>query len=140
MKLSHTSLFAVTFLASVVCALAVPVATAAQNGTIDKRVDHTGRATFFNTEGVVGVCGHKDQDSDHIVAVSPQHFGNGGNCEQWVRITANGQSHFGQTRDVCPGCGIDSLDLSTSLFEEFMPLDVGFFEMTWHFMPKGFTP
>ncbi|TDL26490.1 hypothetical protein BD410DRAFT_836373 [Rickenella mellea] len=141
MQLTRVPLFATTILASFVCAIAVPVVITAQNGTIDNReadVTHAGQATWFNVG--LGACGQVDVDSSHIVAISSLRWANGGNCEQWIQITANGQSHFGQTRDECPSCGIDDLDLSPALFGEFEPLSVGVFEMTWHFMPKGFTP
>ena len=58
-----------------------------------------------------------------------QRWGNGGNCNQWVYIKApNGKSVYAQTRDKCPGCGIDELDLSekamATLYSNYVQMGV----------------
>ncbi|TDL17557.1 hypothetical protein BD410DRAFT_729848, partial [Rickenella mellea] len=103
-----------------------------------------------------GACGEIDQDTDHIVAISSQRFGSGGNCNQanelfyielyihrklkWIHITGNGNTAFGLTRDKCPGCGIDDLDMSESLYQELANLGTNSITVTWNFEPFGFQP
>ncbi|THU82908.1 hypothetical protein K435DRAFT_807919 [Dendrothele bispora CBS 962.96] len=124
----------------VASALAAP-APSNETSTLEKRIDHFGDATFF--EVGLGNCGVVSKDSDKIVAIPKELYdrNNGGNCFQWVKITdqRNGNVHFGQTFDSCPGCG-DGLDLSPSLFQEFADLGVGRFPIKWNFEPFGFVP
>ncbi|KAJ7598796.1 riboflavin aldehyde-forming enzyme [Mycena floridula] len=135
--------FALFVLASIGTINAVPVQNVSVPITqLGKRITHTGQATWFNVG--LGNCGEVNKDSDHIVAISKAFYddNNGGNCDQWVQVTdsRNGQTHYGKTRDSCPGCGYYDLDLSPSLFTEFESLDVGVFPISWNFMPKGWSP
>jgi hypothetical protein len=79
---------------------------------------------------------------------------------QWIQITANGKTTYGQTRDSCPSCGTGDLgtnvydanvvdrispnlftvDMSPSLFQQFAGLDVGELKISWHFMAKSWKP
>ncbi|TDL17539.1 hypothetical protein BD410DRAFT_883307 [Rickenella mellea] len=123
-------------------ALAAPSPVPASNATLDKRITHVGRGTFFDPNGGIGACGIPEQNTDSIVTIGSQRFNsnNGGNCNQWVQISANGVTAFGLTRDSCPGCGVDDLDLTPALFQRFAPLDVGVITVTWNFLPFGFEP
>ncbi|KAI0771912.1 RlpA-like double-psi beta-barrel-protein domain-containing protein-containing protein [Trametes elegans] len=122
-------------------AFAVPAPMAPEVATLDKRITHEGRGTFFNVG--LGACGRVNVDSDHIVAISSSIFGDGGNCEQYMEIT-NTKTHkkaYGLVRDSCPGCGAHDLDLSPSLFQALgASLDEGVIKVSWHFEKKGFHP
>ncbi|EPQ50991.1 hypothetical protein GLOTRDRAFT_133317 [Gloeophyllum trabeum ATCC 11539] len=128
-----------TVVASVLAAFASPV-PAEDATTLEKRVTHSGRGTWFDVG--LGACGEYNVNSDHIVAISAARWGTGANCGQWIHITntANGKSAYGLTRDQCPGCGVDDLDLSPSLFQELGTLDQGVLSISWHFENKAFSP
>ncbi|KAI0756403.1 RlpA-like double-psi beta-barrel-protein domain-containing protein-containing protein [Daedaleopsis nitida] len=131
------------------CALALAfvgsafAAPAPLSGLLEKRVDHSGRGTFFNVG--LGACGKVNKDSDHIVAIASTRFqaAKGGSCDQFVQITnkKNGKKAFGLVRDSCPGCSDGDLDMSPSLFQALgASLDQGVMDIVWHFEPKGFRP
>ncbi|OCH90900.1 hypothetical protein OBBRIDRAFT_729817 [Obba rivulosa] len=135
------SYFAVFFalLCALVCSvLGTPVPENAN--MLEKRITHTGRGTWFDVG--LGACGYTNVNSDKIVAISADIYGDGGNCNQYVQVTntANGKSAWGQTRDKCPGCGAYDLDMSPSLFEELGSLDTGVLEIEWHFENKAWHP
>ncbi|EIW59086.1 Non-catalytic module family EXPN protein [Trametes versicolor FP-101664 SS1] len=124
-------------LALVCMAFASPI-----NGTtstLEKRVTHTGRGTWFNVG--LGACGKTNVDSDKIVAISSNIYGSGGNCDQYMHITntANGKSAWGKVRDECPGCGSGDIDMSPSLFQSLGSLDTGVLKVSWHFENKNFV-
>ncbi|KAF4577390.1 hypothetical protein EYR40_009251 [Pleurotus pulmonarius] len=117
------------------------------NGTtheLDKRVDHWGRGTYYYQTGNAGNCGFWDKDSSPIIAISLARYrdNNGGNCNQWIEIinTKNGKRAYGKTRDSCPGCGTEDLDMSPSLFKQLGSLDEGVLSIKWHFMNKAWSP
>jgi len=115
------------------CILAAPSANQ------EKRVDPLSEATWYNPGGPTA-CGSDSPDIQYLVALSTQEFENGAHCGQYVGITANGITEYGQVADVCPSCSELELDLSAALFEEFAPLDVGVIEVSWNFEPAGFDP
>ncbi|KAJ3533531.1 hypothetical protein NMY22_g7297 [Coprinellus aureogranulatus] len=106
------------------------------------RIDHTGRATWFNVG--LGNCGKVSKDSEPVVAIGKKLYDqNGGsNCGQWVEIinTKNNKKAYGQVWDSCPGCTNDEIDLSPSLFQKFAPLSDGIFTAQWHFKAKDWKP
>ena len=65
----------------------------------------------------LGACGYTNVNSDHIVAISHDIYGDGGNCNQWMEVTndANGKTVYVQTRDECMSCNSDAIGLSFSL-------------------------
>jgi len=107
---------------------------------LDKRVAHSGRGTWFYPG--LGACGFTDTSSDPIVAISSQRWANGVNCNQWMMITntANGKTAYGRTRDECPSCGADSIDMSPALFQQLGSLSTGVLQVTWDFEPMGWAP
>ncbi|KAJ8523176.1 hypothetical protein ONZ45_g334 [Pleurotus djamor] len=111
---------------------------------LDKRVDHWGRGTYYYQTGNAGNCGFWDKDSMPIVAISLARYrsNGGGNCNQWIEIinTANGKKAYGRTRDSCPGCGTEDLDMSPSLFQKLGPLSQGVLNIKWHFMNPSWSP
>ncbi|KAJ8080418.1 hypothetical protein PM082_017251 [Marasmius tenuissimus] len=126
------------FFASLMTASAAPVASSSHN--LEKRLTHHGRGTWFRPG--MGNCGKRNTDNDPIVAIGRNLYNRngGGNCDQWVSITANGKTAYGLTRDSCPECSDDDLDMSPSLFKRFDNLDVGVLDIKWEFKPKGWTP
>ncbi|THH27880.1 hypothetical protein EUX98_g6315 [Antrodiella citrinella] len=130
------------FLFSLFCTLcgASPLAVNGTSGTLEKRVTHTGRGTWFNAG--LGACGDEDSNDNPIVAISSQIYGSGGNCNQWMTITntKNGKVASGKTRDECEGCGKYDIDMSPSLFEQLGSLDTGVLSVSWHFEAKDWSP
>ncbi|KAI0081549.1 hypothetical protein K474DRAFT_1656335 [Panus rudis PR-1116 ss-1] len=98
----------------------------------------TGRGTWFNVG--LGACGNTDHDSQPVVAISSSIYGNGGNCNQWLKITnkANGKTAYGRVRDACPGCGANDIDMSPSLFQKLGSLDTGVLNVQWEYQGKDF--
>ncbi|TFK39040.1 expansin family protein [Crucibulum laeve] len=139
----RTALFLFAFFASLLAVIASPVPVA--NGElidVEKRLTRDGRATWFNVG--LGNCGKWNVDTDLIVAIGKGLYDrNGGsNCDQYVEIvnTKNGKKAYGKTRDSCPSCSDNDLDLSPSLFQKLGTLDQGVLSISWHFMNKGFKP
>ncbi|KAK1226261.1 hypothetical protein PQX77_010734 [Marasmius sp. AFHP31] len=126
------------FFASLMTVSAAPVAFSSHY--LEKRLTRHGRGTWFKPG--MGNCGKRNNDNDPIVAIGGNLYNrNGGrNCDQWVSITANGKTAYGLTRDSCPECSDDDLDMSPSLFKRFDNLDAGVLDIKWQFEPKGWTP
>ncbi|KIJ48033.1 hypothetical protein M422DRAFT_248192 [Sphaerobolus stellatus SS14] len=114
----------------------VASASPASPETLERRVTHTGTATFFFQEGAAGACGQVHKDTDHIVALQTTQYDNGVFCGRTLTITdtATGKTAVGTVADECPGCnGSGSIDLSEGLFEIFAPTSQGTFPVSWHF-------
>jgi hypothetical protein len=96
-------------------ALAAPVSETEQG--LEKRITHTGQATYFYVG--LGACGNWNVDSDPIVALNSAQYqaNNGGNCGQWLAITntQNGKTVNAYVADECPSCGDGSLDMVSFL-------------------------
>jgi len=107
---------------------------------LDRRTTYDGRGTWFDVG--LGNCGDWSVNSDPVVAISIQRYGNGDNCNQWVHITnnANKKTAYGITLDSCESCGVADLDMSPSLFGQIGNLDTGELSIDWHFMAKGWSP
>ncbi|EGN98056.1 hypothetical protein SERLA73DRAFT_182923 [Serpula lacrymans var. lacrymans S7.3] len=131
------ALFFITLCMSLVATFAAPIDV---NSTLEKRITHWGRGTWFNVG--LGACGEYNVNSDPIVAISSDIYGSGGNCGQWVHVTntATGQSAYGMTRDECPSCAAGSLDMSPGLFEQIGDLNTGVLSISWNFMNKDWSP
>ncbi|KIJ62733.1 hypothetical protein HYDPIDRAFT_30322 [Hydnomerulius pinastri MD-312] len=130
--------FLITLCALFLLVLAAPLPS--DVASLNKRVTHYGRGTWFNVGE--GACGDWNVNSDSIVAISAQIYGSGGNCGQWVRVTntANGQEAYGMTRDECESCGSGDLDMSPGLFEQLGNLDTGVLQISWNFMNMDWSP
>ncbi|KIJ22576.1 hypothetical protein M422DRAFT_276970, partial [Sphaerobolus stellatus SS14] len=108
--------------------LSVASASPASPETLERRVTHTGTATFFFQEGAAGACGQVHKDTDHVVALQTTQYDNGVFCGRTITITdtATGKTAVGTVADECPGCnGSGSIDLSEGLFEIFAPTSQG---------------
>ncbi|KAF8234309.1 riboflavin aldehyde-forming enzyme [Tricholoma matsutake] len=139
----RVALFFIALFVSLFVVLASPIPTPDGTTAVDleKRTVHSGgRGTWYYVG--LGNCGNKDSGNQPIVAISKSLYdqNNGGNCNQWIKITANGKTAYGQVRDSCESCDMNSLDMSTSLFQQFASLSVGEIRISWEFMPKSFKP
>ncbi|KAL0959504.1 hypothetical protein HGRIS_011214 [Hohenbuehelia grisea] len=115
------------------------------NSTVlEKRVTHSGRGTWYDPGAGIGHCGFSDKSASPVVAISQSLYNTnkGSNCNQWISITnkKNGKTAYGQTRDSCPGCGSNDLDLSPAVFQKLDSLSTGVIQIQWHFMNKGWKP
>jgi len=134
-----TILFAL--FASIIMGFASPLhANATSELRLQARTTHQGRATWFNVG--LGNCGDWNSDNDPILAISILRYGNGGNCNQWVKITnhGNGNVAYAKTRDSCQSCGEDDIDLSPDAFQQLAALSVGQLTVSWNFMAMDWAP
>ncbi|KAK0220298.1 hypothetical protein IW262DRAFT_1273119, partial [Armillaria fumosa] len=75
---------------------------------------------WYTPNGGVGACGAPLQNSDHIVAFSSDQQCQVHRCHATLG-------------DLCPGCGHNVLDLSSSAFQKLAPLDDGHIKVTWNY-------
>ncbi|GAA5848680.1 hypothetical protein JCM8547_004594 [Rhodosporidiobolus lusitaniae] len=94
---------------------------------------YSGRATFYATGQ--GACGAWNTDSDYIVALNADQYGDLGAVSKWcfqtITISYGGKSTQAKVMDACPGCPYGGLDMSPGLFKYFASESVGVFYMTW---------
>jgi len=135
----RVALIVLALFTSIFVVLAAPIPVP-DGPTLETRTTHNGRGTWF--EVGLGNCGYTDHNNAPVVAVAESLYNanHASNCNQWIEITANGKTAYGQTRDSCPSCGTGDLDMSPSLFQKFAGLDVGKLEISWHFMSKSWRP
>ncbi|KAG9096252.1 hypothetical protein FRC07_010960, partial [Ceratobasidium sp. 392] len=88
---------------SLVCllALAATFATAAphvedtsdfESSGLEKRITHSGKATWFHPNQ--GNCGKWNNDNDVIIAISSKYYFESDHCDQYVRLKANGKTVY----------------------------------------------
>jgi expansin (peptidoglycan-binding protein) len=132
---------AIKSLFTVASVLAVAGFVNAAPAPLEKRITHTGKATYFAVG--LGACGWTNTDSDFIVALNQAQYeaNNGANCGQGLKITnpATGKTAIAAVADMCPGCSDGSLDMSPSLFSYLSDgnMDEGVFQMSWNFLKKN---
>ena len=70
------------------------------------------QGTWYNVG--LGACGYNNVDTDLIVAISKDIYGDGSYCNEYIRIenTATGDVAYGQTRDKCMGCAASAIGMS----------------------------
>ncbi|PPR05919.1 hypothetical protein CVT26_008813 [Gymnopilus dilepis] len=141
--MSRLALFIYALFASVLLSLASPVPV--MNGelvNLEARLTRVGRGTWYYPG--LGNCGDDNNSSELVLAIGKSLYdqNGGGNCNQYVQITnvANGKTAIGQTKDSCPGCGDNDLDMSPALFEKLGSLSTGVLDISWHFMAKDWKP
>ena len=131
--MSRFAVLATALVAAVASVSGSPVAT---NGTaaLAERDSQTGRVstkdrpspfmrdsllplqgTWYNVG--LGACGYDDVDTDYIVAISKDIYGDGSYCNEYIRIenTATGDVAYGQTRDKCMGCAASAIGTSSPI-------------------------
>ncbi|KAL8676109.1 MAG: hypothetical protein Q9186_007342 [Xanthomendoza sp. 1 TL-2023] len=101
--------------------LSQPLTEPATAKILEKRITHSGRATFYEQNGAAGSCGQVHAESDRIIALPSSWQGSGyppAYCGRKIEITnkGGGQNNNGQGKvvvatvaDTCPGCGRDDL-------------------------------
>ncbi|KAH7913711.1 plant expansin [Hygrophoropsis aurantiaca] len=102
-----------------------------------------GFATWFTQNGVAGACGTVHQDTDLIVALDQNMYGNSGGksqyCGKSVEIyneSTPGRSVQAIVADDCPTCtNSESLDLSEQAFKDLAgDLSIGEVKISWKFL------
>ncbi|PBK66791.1 barwin-like endoglucanase [Armillaria solidipes] len=93
----------------------------------------TGDATWYTPDGGSGACGTTLQNSDNIVALSNDQYAGGVHCGKVITASYEGKSVDVTIRDLCPGCGSNGIDLSSSAFQQLAGLDVGRIQVTWDY-------
>ncbi|RKP35397.1 RlpA-like double-psi beta-barrel-protein domain-containing protein-containing protein, partial [Dimargaris cristalligena] len=100
-----------------------------------------GDGTFYNPGVGTGSCGQLHQDSELVVALNKQQYGDMANpnlaevCGKQVEIKGPKGSVRATIVDTCPvvGCGYGSLDLSPAAFEKIADFDTGRVPIQWSF-------
>ncbi|KAK0457300.1 RlpA-like double-psi beta-barrel-protein domain-containing protein-containing protein, partial [Desarmillaria tabescens] len=90
-------------------------------------------ATWYTPNGGSGACGAPLQNFDHVVALSSDQYAEGTNCGRRVRVYYRGNFVDATVGDLCPSCGPNGLDLTSSAFEKLTSLDDGRILVTWHY-------
>lgn len=106
---------------------------------LGKRSAYSGMATWYNVETwKAGACGQDIDNSMHIVALNEPMYGSLNERSSWCGkkiMIANGlKTAKAVIMDACPQtkqCHHGALDMSMSLFQEFHPLVLGVFPITW---------
>ncbi|KAF8217397.1 RlpA-like double-psi beta-barrel-protein domain-containing protein-containing protein [Mycena galopus ATCC 62051] len=112
------------------------LAKRANGDLLDKRDTYNGaRWTFYSTG--LGACGGTNKDSDYIVALNQDTFGNdypSQYCNKQITMTYNGKTTTATIVDSCPGCPSNGgLDLSPGLFSFFADQSEGVIYGDWSF-------
>ncbi|KAK0497554.1 RlpA-like double-psi beta-barrel-protein domain-containing protein-containing protein [Armillaria luteobubalina] len=94
----------------------------------------TGDATYYYPNGGLGACGTPLQNSDYIVALSPDQYVGGANCGKVIRVSYEGRTVDVIVRDLCPRCGTNGIDLSSYAFQQLADLDIGRMQVTWDYV------
>ncbi|EKC98822.1 hypothetical protein A1Q2_06869 [Trichosporon asahii var. asahii CBS 8904] len=95
-------------------------------------------ATYYDVG--LGACGNYNSDSEWVVAMNHVEWDGGSHCGRMVQITANtGKTATARIVDLCPGCGVGSLDLSRPVFEAISNdgLTPGVIPISWQFADGG---
>lgn len=101
-------------------------------------VKGSGFGTFFFQGGVAGACGDVHKDSDFVVALDKDLYGNTSEksqyCGDTIKITnkANGKQVTAIVADACPTCANwGSVDLSQGAFDQIAEESTGMINITW---------
>ncbi|KAI5824221.1 barwin-like endoglucanase [Schizophyllum commune Tattone D] len=125
-------MFAKALFAILAFTLAVTAAPAAE---IESRAaEISGRATYYLPENNYGACGTRIKNTDYAVALSSDQYGGGSHCGKKLKASYNGHSVTVTVRDLCPGCAANSLDLTSSAFQQLAALSVGNIPVTWNWV------
>ncbi|KAH8918458.1 hypothetical protein BT69DRAFT_1353860 [Atractiella rhizophila] len=120
------------------------------NIDLEKRVDHFGDGTVFNTEVGLGACGDQNRNSDFIVALGgplwDEFQANSGTtnpnlnkvCDRRINVQnpSTGKTITVTVKDKCPSCARDDLDFTPAPFASlFNGATTGRFDIKWNFLP-----
>lgn len=95
-------------------------------------------ATYYDVG--LGACGNYNSDSEWVVAMNHVEWDGGSPCGRMVQITAStGKTATAKVVDLCPGCGVGSLDLSRPVFEAISNngLTPGVIPISWQYIGGG---
>ncbi|KIJ46577.1 hypothetical protein M422DRAFT_249727 [Sphaerobolus stellatus SS14] len=67
-------------LSVLIALLGLASASPASPELLERRVTHTGTATYYFQEGAAGACGIVHKDTDHVVALQTAQYANGVQC------------------------------------------------------------
>ncbi|KAK0457324.1 riboflavine-aldehyde-forming enzyme [Desarmillaria tabescens] len=90
----------------------------------------TEEATWYTPNSGIGAYGAPLQNSDHIVALSQRPVRWRGTLLKAYRY--KGKFVDATIEDLCPGCGHNVIDLSSSALQKLAPLDDGRIGITWN--------
>ena len=90
--------------------------------------------TIYDNNGGFGACGTELHDTDMIVALSKETWGQSTYdvmtgeatnpwCGQRIKVEYNGNHIFAKIMDMCPGCAGADIDLSLAAWKELTKLD-----------------
>ncbi|KAL1741526.1 RlpA-like double-psi beta-barrel-protein domain-containing protein-containing protein [Schizophyllum fasciatum] len=114
---------------------AMVVAVAAAPAEVESRAaEISGRATYYLPANGYGACGTKIANTDYAVALSSDQYAGGAHCGKKLKANYNGRSVTVTVRDLCPGCAANSLDLTSSAFQQLAALSVGNIPVTWNYV------
>ncbi|KAF5330477.1 hypothetical protein D9619_005988 [Psilocybe cf. subviscida] len=109
------------------------IAKRARNDTDISKRAYTGSRWSFYDVGL-GACGKTNVNSDFIVALNQQQFGNSYPspfCGKTITMNYQGKTATATIMDSCPGCPYGALDLSRGLFKHFASEDTGIIYGEW---------
>ncbi|KAH9946091.1 RlpA-like double-psi beta-barrel-protein domain-containing protein-containing protein [Epithele typhae] len=120
---------------------ASPTSTSKSSTATSGSSTFSGDATFFYQLGQAGACGIVHQDSDFVIALQTELYGNinakSSNCGRKIKLTntKNGKTVEAVVADACPTCtqGHD-LDLSFGAFMQIATEEEGEVPITWQFI------
>ncbi|KAF9560367.1 hypothetical protein CPC08DRAFT_690172 [Agrocybe pediades] len=81
----------------------------------------------------LGACGHNNKETDLVVALSSIKYANGSHCGKNVKVHYKGKSVTVKIVDKCPGCSMNSIDLSPAAFKHLADESLGRIQVTWEF-------
>ncbi|KAI1379257.1 RlpA-like double-psi beta-barrel-protein domain-containing protein-containing protein [Hypoxylon crocopeplum] len=82
----------------------------------------------------LGSCGETSSDTDKVVALAPSQFASDPNaCGKTIQISLDGKTTTAKVVDKCPACSDDSIDVSSTVFQDIAPLTVGRAQVQWDY-------
>ncbi|KAI5927081.1 RlpA-like double-psi beta-barrel-protein domain-containing protein-containing protein [Camillea tinctor] len=119
-------------LAQIAVALSCAVGFVAAAPAVQPRdASFTGDLTFYAPG--LGACGSYNTDAEAVVALSAAQFVNSNPCGKTITITKDGKTATATVVDKCPVCADTAIDVTTTVFQSLVSLDVGRTTVTWYF-------
>ncbi|KAI2619750.1 RlpA-like double-psi beta-barrel-protein domain-containing protein-containing protein [Hypomontagnella submonticulosa] len=100
--------------------------------TLGYAVAFNGDITYY--EPGLGSCGETNSDSERVVALSPAQFAaDPAACGKTIQISLDGHTTTAKVVDKCPSCSAESIDVSSTVFQDLAPLTVGRTQIEWDY-------
>ncbi|KAI0745534.1 RlpA-like double-psi beta-barrel-protein domain-containing protein-containing protein [Earliella scabrosa] len=90
-------------------------------------------ATYYFPNGGIGACGAPSQNTDLVVALSPNQYAGGANCWRHIGVHYQGRFVDATVVDLCPSCPSGSIDLSPAAFTRLASVDAGRIQVSWDY-------